>query len=199
MKLPPGFPVKVDIPVLPTVSARVTFHDFEWRNDDPLPDSSFNIPEGYNEDPSRFPDLWHVDEVGMLTLEDRIPWVPQHKTRSMPWRSRPQHHDNITRALVDQDFDFAFEHDPDLSHLVTVSKNNFRGPHSNISVKPNEAEDLSSPASQSLIFYPGKSDFPATITPSVDFPFQFNFGSTYSSSITIYFDNWRLRLRKQRF
>ena len=25
MKLPPGFPVKLDIPVLPTVSARVTF------------------------------------------------------------------------------------------------------------------------------------------------------------------------------
>merc|ERR1712122_17397 len=32
MKLPPGFPVKVDIPVLPTVSARVTFHDFSWKN-----------------------------------------------------------------------------------------------------------------------------------------------------------------------
>ena len=32
MKLPPGFPVKVDIPVLPTVSARVTFHDFAWKN-----------------------------------------------------------------------------------------------------------------------------------------------------------------------
>ena len=32
MKLPPGFPVKVDIPVLPTVSARVTFHDFRWKN-----------------------------------------------------------------------------------------------------------------------------------------------------------------------
>ena len=31
MKLPPGFPVKVDIPVLPTVSARVTFHDFHWK------------------------------------------------------------------------------------------------------------------------------------------------------------------------
>ena len=58
MKLPPGFPVKVDIPVLPTVSARVTFHDFEWRNEgNVLPDSSFNIPEGYVEDPSRFPDL----------------------------------------------------------------------------------------------------------------------------------------------
>ncbi len=25
MKLPPGFPVKLDIPVLPTVSARITF------------------------------------------------------------------------------------------------------------------------------------------------------------------------------
>ena len=34
MKLPPGFPVKVDIPVLPTVSARVTFHDFAWKNVD---------------------------------------------------------------------------------------------------------------------------------------------------------------------
>ena len=32
IKLPPGFPVKVDIPVLPTVSARVTFHDFAWKN-----------------------------------------------------------------------------------------------------------------------------------------------------------------------
>lgn len=81
MKLPPGFPVKVDIPVLPTVSARVTFYDFEWRNDDegekeddeeeeededeeevvekggPLPDSLFEIPEDYTEDPARFPDL----------------------------------------------------------------------------------------------------------------------------------------------
>ena len=58
MKLPPGFPVKVDIPVLPTVSARVTFHDFEWKNDlDSLSDSLFDIPEGFVEDPARFPDL----------------------------------------------------------------------------------------------------------------------------------------------
>lgn len=124
-----------------------------------------------------------MDEVGLLTIEDRIPWVPQHKTRSMPWKIRPQH--DITRALVDQEFDFALEHDPDLSHLVTRT-NNFRGPYSNISVKPNEAEDVSSPASKSLIFYPQTSP---TITPSVDFPFQFNFGSIYSSSLTIYFDN----------
>lgn len=58
MKLPPGFPVKVDIPVLPTVSARVTFHDFHWKNqEEKLSDELFSIPEGYVEDPTRFPDL----------------------------------------------------------------------------------------------------------------------------------------------
>ena len=40
MKLPPGFPVKVDIPVLPTVSARVTFHDFSWKNVEERKESS---------------------------------------------------------------------------------------------------------------------------------------------------------------
>lgn len=55
MKLPPGFPVKVDIPVLPTVSARVTFQDFGW--DEKLEDSLFEIPADFVEDPSRFPDL----------------------------------------------------------------------------------------------------------------------------------------------
>ena len=57
MKLPPGFPVKVDIPVLPTVSARVTFHDFEWKEnaDNRLSDDLFSVPTGYTEDPSRFP------------------------------------------------------------------------------------------------------------------------------------------------
>ena len=118
-------------------------------------------------------------QVGLLTLEDRIPWVPQHKTRSISWRIRPQH--DITRALVDQDFDFCLDdQQADLSHLVKT-----RPLHSN-SVKPNEAEDLSSPASQSLIFYPHPTPHN---TPSVDFPFQFNFGSIYSSSLTIYFDN----------
>ena len=69
MKLPPGFPVKVDIPVLPTVSARVTFQDFAWKNKDgssnssanastpTLSDSLFEIPPDYKEDPTRFPDL----------------------------------------------------------------------------------------------------------------------------------------------
>ncbi len=51
MKLPPGFPVKLDIPVLPTVSARITFQDFAWRDD--LEDKIFNIPKDYEEDPQR--------------------------------------------------------------------------------------------------------------------------------------------------
>ena len=32
MKLPPGFPVKIDLPIFPTISARITFHDFKWKN-----------------------------------------------------------------------------------------------------------------------------------------------------------------------
>lgn len=104
MKLPPGFPVKVDIPVLPTVSARVTFHDFEWKNDadNQLSDDLFRVPTGYTEDPSRFPDLWHVDEVGLLTVEDRYPWVPATKAANSgkkTWLLKNQ----VARALVDQD------------------------------------------------------------------------------------------------
>ncbi|KAL4235952.1 Ankyrin repeat domain-containing protein 13C [Mactra antiquata] len=54
-KLPPGFPVKLEIPVFPTVTAKVTFTLFQWRDD--LHDSKFVIPNGYREDPTRFPDL----------------------------------------------------------------------------------------------------------------------------------------------
>ena len=166
-----------------------------------------------------------MDEVGLLNLENRVPWVPQHKTRSISWRNsvKSQHAQDITRALVDQDFDFAFENNLDFpldccgtgptfsnsSSVVNKSR-----PHSNISVKnyvkPNEAEDLSSPSrgSSSLLCYNNsgvnlsspqeavsvsgggaKSNINNQSTPSVDFPFQFNFGSIYSSSLTIYFDN----------
>ncbi|XP_054158587.1 ankyrin repeat domain-containing protein 13C-like [Oppia nitens] len=55
MKLPPGFPVKIDIPILPTVTARITFLLFEL--DDNIPDSLFEIPVDYREDCNRFPDL----------------------------------------------------------------------------------------------------------------------------------------------
>uniref|UniRef100_A0A8C4SPY4 Ankyrin repeat domain 13C n=1 Tax=Erpetoichthys calabaricus TaxID=27687 RepID=A0A8C4SPY4_ERPCA len=54
MKLPPGFPVKLDIPVFPTITATVTFQEFRY---DEFESSIFTIPSDYKEDPSRFPDL----------------------------------------------------------------------------------------------------------------------------------------------
>uniref|UniRef100_A0A0R3S6W9 ANK_REP_REGION domain-containing protein n=1 Tax=Elaeophora elaphi TaxID=1147741 RepID=A0A0R3S6W9_9BILA len=33
VRLPPGFPVRVEIPILPTISAKVTFQKFMFRND----------------------------------------------------------------------------------------------------------------------------------------------------------------------
>uniref|UniRef100_A0A8C6Q494 Ankyrin repeat domain 13C n=1 Tax=Nothobranchius furzeri TaxID=105023 RepID=A0A8C6Q494_NOTFU len=54
MKLPPGFPVKLDIPVFPTITATVTFQEFHH---DEFEESIFTIPNDYKEDPSRFPDL----------------------------------------------------------------------------------------------------------------------------------------------
>ncbi|NXD10312.1 AN13C protein, partial [Nothocercus nigrocapillus] len=54
MKLPPGFPVKLDIPVFPTITATVTFQEFRY---DEFDESIFTIPDDYKEDPSHFPDL----------------------------------------------------------------------------------------------------------------------------------------------
>ncbi|KAF4523581.1 hypothetical protein B566_EDAN014329 [Ephemera danica] len=55
MKLPPGFPVKIDIPILHTVTAKITFQEFAFRSD--IPRELFEIPPDYEEDPTRFPDL----------------------------------------------------------------------------------------------------------------------------------------------
>jgi len=55
MKLPPGFPVKIDIPILPTITTRVSFQEFQFRED--IPDNLFQIPKDYTENPNRFPDL----------------------------------------------------------------------------------------------------------------------------------------------
>ncbi|KXJ18332.1 ankyrin repeat domain-containing protein 13C-B [Exaiptasia diaphana] len=55
MKLPPGFPVRIEIPVFPTITAKITFQDFKYCND--IPTSMFFIPRDYKEDPNRFPDL----------------------------------------------------------------------------------------------------------------------------------------------
>ncbi|BFY99500.1 hypothetical protein BsWGS_02540 [Bradybaena similaris] len=54
-KLPPGFPVRIEIPVFPTITAKVTFTNFQWKDD--LDRSLFSIPGHYREDPGRFPDL----------------------------------------------------------------------------------------------------------------------------------------------
>lgn len=50
-KLPNGFPVKVEIPILPTVTAKITFQQFEFRDD--IPKDLFTVPKGYVEDPTR--------------------------------------------------------------------------------------------------------------------------------------------------
>ncbi|XP_042911005.1 ankyrin repeat domain-containing protein 13C-A isoform X2 [Parasteatoda tepidariorum] len=55
MKLPVGFPVKIDIPIVPTLTACITFQDFQFNVE--IPDHYFEIPSDYTEDPTRFPDL----------------------------------------------------------------------------------------------------------------------------------------------
>lgn len=55
MKLPPGFPIQVNIPVLPTVSAKVTFTEFNWEEKGE--EGRFEVPPAYTLDPCRFPDL----------------------------------------------------------------------------------------------------------------------------------------------
>jgi len=55
LKLPPGFPVKIEIPLLPTVSAKVTFQKLHFRTD--LQDSLFRVPKNYREEVGHFPDL----------------------------------------------------------------------------------------------------------------------------------------------
>ncbi|KAI1706022.1 hypothetical protein DdX_13250 [Ditylenchus destructor] len=55
-KLPPGFPVYLEIPLLPTISAKITFQKFEWRND--LTAKFFTIPGAYAEDSKLYSDLF---------------------------------------------------------------------------------------------------------------------------------------------
>jgi len=59
LKLPPGFPIQVNIPVLPTVAAKVTFTEFQWEKETEQEKGAerFQIPASYCLDPYRFPDL----------------------------------------------------------------------------------------------------------------------------------------------
>lgn len=52
MKLPLGFPVRIDVPIFPTVKATVNFPRFDFCEN--LPESLFGIPSGYKEDPEWF-------------------------------------------------------------------------------------------------------------------------------------------------
>lgn len=45
----------IDIPILPMLSAKVTFQAFEFRDD--IDSELFEVPSNYIEDPARFPDL----------------------------------------------------------------------------------------------------------------------------------------------
>jgi hypothetical protein len=55
LQMPPGFPVKLELPIFPTVTAKVTFQKWQFRND--LSAKMFKIPSRYREDATRFPDL----------------------------------------------------------------------------------------------------------------------------------------------
>jgi len=150
-----------------------------------------------------------VDEVGLLTVEERYPWVASKgQTGSGSGRRSWRLKNQVARALVDQDQleDSCFQVFEDSetsaamwSHLHQGKQLTF-GSNSLIS----EAEDAVSSPTHSLIFNQvqsgsttgsgsgsmgGASGKKAGGTDSVDFPFQFNFGSIYSSSLTIYFDN----------
>lgn len=55
LKLPSGFPVKIEIPILRTVSAKITFQRFDFL--DNISDDLFEVPSDYVEDSRRFPEL----------------------------------------------------------------------------------------------------------------------------------------------
>lgn len=56
MRLPEGFPVRLDIPVFPFLTARITLEDFSFL-DEPVDEALFSIPDDYEEDPNLFPFL----------------------------------------------------------------------------------------------------------------------------------------------
>lgn len=55
-----------EIPVFPTVTAKVTFQHFSWENE--MPASKFIIPKHYTEDPYHFPDLWYFLQLTFVSI-----------------------------------------------------------------------------------------------------------------------------------
>lgn len=57
MRLPEGFPIRLDIPVFPPfLTSRITFEDFAFI-EGPMDESLFTIPKDYKEDPNLYPVL----------------------------------------------------------------------------------------------------------------------------------------------
>lgn len=54
MKLPDGFPVRLDIPLFSFLAARITFEDFAFH-EGPVNESLFTIPQDYELDPNLLP------------------------------------------------------------------------------------------------------------------------------------------------
>ncbi len=143
-----------------------------------------------------------MDEVGLLTVENRYPWARSSTAsgssglagpfKRSSWRLKNE----VARALVDQDqlADSSFHAFEDLAYACEPSAASQMWSHLHHSKQffgssSNLAEDFVSSPSHSLIYSQHKTINSSKSTPAVDFPFQFNFGSIYSSSLTIYFDN----------
>lgn len=56
----------LEIPVFPTVTAKVTFTSFDWRDD--IDSSMFVIPQHYREKPDRFSDLWQMMDISIMDI-----------------------------------------------------------------------------------------------------------------------------------
>lgn len=60
----------LEIPVFPTVTAKVTFTSFDWRDD--IDDAMFVVPPNYRENPNRFPDLWQMMDISIMDIVSSV-------------------------------------------------------------------------------------------------------------------------------
>uniref|UniRef100_A0A915K1N7 Tetratricopeptide repeat protein 9C n=1 Tax=Romanomermis culicivorax TaxID=13658 RepID=A0A915K1N7_ROMCU len=63
--MPPGFPVRLDIPLLASVSAKITFQKLEFRQN--LPDALFEAPNSYREEKTHSPQNGHSKQFQMAS------------------------------------------------------------------------------------------------------------------------------------
>jgi hypothetical protein len=70
MKLPDGFPVRLDIPVFPFLTARITFEDFAYH-DGPIEESLFKIPQDYELDSNLLPGRFRHNNTTANSDESR--------------------------------------------------------------------------------------------------------------------------------